>query len=289
MNGSSNRVLLTLLAPLVLTALAGVAPAGAATFRLQAGTEGTCNTLGIDATESQGFRRTTACSNGLGFVSGEMRADFGTLGVTARAASSLPSQAIVQFTVAEFDDTVTFTSSNSGQTSTLAALNLHLTGLFSNSGFTGGTLESAGQFGNAQFQFVLSQGSTPTSLIGLSFISGVLNAPAGQTDARLRTASVVVPLGVPVRFQMTLKARSFSVNPGNFAHTEFGDTFEVPLDANAFELPAGVTANSGTWLVDNRRVSVVPEPAAWAMMLAGLGIVSALARRRRSPSQAEQG
>ncbi len=282
MNANSKRTIFTLLTPLAMTALIGAAPAGAATFRLQAGTEGTCITQGIDVTQSQGFERVTACSNGVGFVSGEARADFGTLGVTARAASSLPaSQAIVQFTVAELDDTVTFTSSNPGETSTSVALNLHLTGQFSNSGFTGGTLESAGQFGSAQFQFVLSQGSTPTSLIGLSFISGVLNAPAGQTDARLRTASVVVPLGVPVQLRMTLKARSFSVGQGNFAHTEFGDTFGLPLDSNAFELTPGVTANSGTWLVDNRRVSAVPEPATWAVMLAGLAAVAGAARRRR--------
>ncbi len=39
----------------------------------------------------------------------------------------------------------------------------------------------------------------------------------------------------------------------------------------------------GYWHLDDVAVSLVPEPAAWTLMIAGFGMVGALARQRRDP------
>ena len=57
-----------------------------------------------------------------------------------------------------------------------------------------------------------------------------------------------------------------------------GNGLGLPVAADAFNLPGGVTVNSGNRLIDNR--VVVPEPEAGVMLLAGLGLLSAAAGRR---------
>lgn len=77
-------------------------------------------------------------------------------------------------------------------------------------------------------------------------------------------------------------------------------SFSIGTQQFGIFLPRGVTANSGTFSTrvlylgfddtgagpdDNHddmiiRVSVVPEPATWAMMIAGFGLVGAAVRRR---------
>jgi hypothetical protein len=51
-------------------------------------------------------------------------------------------------------------------------------------------------------------------------------------------------------------------------------TFAANASVDLFHMPPGVTANAGTWLVNNRRVgedaSAVPEPAPWALVALGL-------------------
>jgi hypothetical protein len=51
---------------------------------------------------------------------------------------------------------------------------------------------------------------------------------------------------------------------------------------NNFEKDQGVSANSMYWVMGNLTVTSVPEPETYAMLLAGLCIIGAVARRRRS-------
>lgn len=283
---ATSRVSLRTLLVAAAVSLASANPAVAATFRVQATTEGTCANSDFDKTSSGVLSEQAACANGLGSLTGSANATFGAVGVRANAetgqAVSLP---LVLRTAADFADTVTFTSSSPGQTTTNVALNVFLDGLLSFKGQASAGVEGYGQFGSTQFLFTLTDGSR-TSLNNLFFVGGTLNNAGGQTNAFLRSATIEVALNTPIDLVFRLQARSFSVGAENFAHAEFGNTFGIPLGSNAFELPAGVTANSGDWLVDNRRVGVVPEPASWAMLLAGLGMVGAAMRRRHRTSKA---
>lgn len=47
-------------------------------------------------------------------------------------------------------------------------------------------------------------------------------------------------------------------------------------------MASGVAANSGDRLVNNRRVGEMPEPATWAMLLVGFGVVGVALRRRQT-------
>ena len=62
--------------------------------------------------------------------------------------------------------------------------------------------------------------------------------------------------------------------------------FSTRLAAGEYTIEAGVTNGSDEFnpsllLVDNFSLTPVPEPASWALMIAGLGGVGALVRRRR--------
>jgi len=276
------------MALLATLAAALAAPASAATFRIVAGAGiSGCSAPGIDATNAQPFSRQIAARCDAGWEgSGSATAGFGSVGVQARAATRFNGQLMVVETQAEFQDTVIFTSTDPNAVSTSARMNLDLHGLFSNSGFTGGTIEGGGVFVNRSFGFGFGQGGSQLTFNGLELVNGPLHAAAGQTDAVLRTDMASIPLNVPVPISFVLRARSFSLNADNFSFVDFANTFEIPLGSDAFELPTGITANSGTWLVNNRRVDpnagAVPEPATWALMIGGFGMAGAMLRRRKA-------
>jgi hypothetical protein len=71
--------------------------------------------------------------------------------------------------------------------------------------------------------------------------------------------------------------------PPVFARDEAYQTRCSSVSCNAADVLGSsggtITNTPGTWTVET--VTAVPEPQEWAMLLAGLGIVSAMARRRR--------
>lgn len=58
------------------------------------------------------------------------------------------------------------------------------------------------------------------------------------------------------------------------------DKFTITKGSN-FVQDSWATGNGATWVLGGANVTVVPEPEAYAMLLAGLGLVGAIARRRQ--------
>ena len=65
----------------------------------------------------------------------------------------------------------------------------------------------------------------------------------------------------------------------SYSMCDFGHTARVGL-----EVPNGVsfTSDSGVFLTAANGVPAVPEPATWALMLAGFGVIGGVAKRRRN-------
>ena len=60
-------------------------------------------------------------------------------------------------------------------------------------------------------------------------------------------------------------------------------TYNLNLDHVTSVSISGVPSDAGYWLADNVNFTAVPEPATWAMMLFGLGVIGSgmrIARRR---------
>ena len=263
------------------------APASAAEFSISGGPPasggalGTCQTYSLFGTTPQAGSG-SCTGDALGNSAGSSRADFGGVGAKATASQYVPSFSVPSIwgSGASFTDTVVFSSATPGVDFADVRVNLSLDGGI----IGGGALDLDGriELGFTAFQFRLSpRGSFPVQLGGLTVVSGTV-VPLGLTDALLRTPSIRVPVNSPVGLILRLSARSGQI--GNTGTVEFGSTFELPFGRDAFVLPEGVTANAGDWLRNNRRVggpSAVPEPASWAMMIAGFGLAGTAARRRK--------
>jgi PEP-CTERM motif len=75
-------------------------------------------------------------------------------------------------------------------------------------------------------------------------------------------------------------AQLFALTVGN-TNSFFGLTSDKLIKSIAFG-PGGQRTNSVSFVLDNLTIgNAVPEPATWAMMILGLGMVGAAARRRR--------
>ncbi len=113
--------------------------------------------------------------------------------------------------------------------------------------------------------------ATPGQLYELS-----LDAAAWATNAR----------GGTLGYSLVDPASSQVLASGSFTDPTGGTWVTRTLQATALSgslqvVVQGLHATQAGMGVDNvRLVAVVPEPRAWALMLAGLGVVGALARRR---------
>jgi hypothetical protein len=113
------------------------------------------------------------------------------------------------------------------------------------------------------FNFTFSFGSA-TDLTGFTCISGFIGCATGDLPGF--TTSLVYDEGI-------LGTRGFGLYSLSFTPGQAG-TLQFRFGSRSAD-------NIGP-IIDNVVVSQVPEPASWAMLIAGFGLVGATMRRRRS-------
>jgi hypothetical protein len=112
-------------------------------------------------------------------------------------------------------------------------------------------------------------------------------SPAGGTPtftATVRLAGGGSPVDVSTVYTVTETADN--PGPNNTPTGTFGSYyFGSPVAPGTYELFFERTSQSGTARIDNLSLTAVPEPGTYALMLAGLGVVGFLARRRKTAQQ----
>jgi len=246
----------------------------------------TCNGPGgpCSGATTQSVNRTCSRAD-VGEATGIAVASVGHLGATSISTSHGATLGAGIGAQADFSDIVTFTSTNPALTETDVSLNLLLDGILDKNNFNAAALEVfvllGGQFTKLAMRydadgFTVGQNDFSTS--------GIL---APTTNALLTTPTLHVFLNSPMLLRLDLQVSSSAGGPGGAAGAEFGGSFKFPTNG-VFNLANGVTANAGDYLVDNHFIDPlaapagVPEPAGWALMIAGFGLAGAALRRRRA-------
>jgi hypothetical protein len=127
-------------------------------------------------------------------------------------------------------------------------------------------------------------------------VGGTLSGPAGSTITAqdwVNTSNSVIALGSSTAAvgaisalggipsgSLALAGSPFVAGPGAFA----SDTSSTFSAAGPFSMFQQVTVNltgAGVVSFDNHHIAAIPEPETYAMMLAGLGLMAFIARRRK--------
>lgn len=118
--------------------------------------------------------------------------------------------------------------------------------------------------------------SSPTVFDGVSF-AGSLSPQAGTSGTWTFGADQTVKLDLVVAMHASNRSGAFLFDDLVLtANTIQNGTWNIAWVNNGGQVPD--YSNSSFWLRD---VSVVPEPSAYALMLAGLGVLGLVAHRRR--------
>ena len=145
------------------------------------------------------------------------------------------------------------------------------------------SLDGTGTFPAGDFFKIVFDGTT-------LFSESFANASPGQTQSYVPPSGVELARRVDLGFSgpggfYTDSAYDLGADPrfANFAHSASSATIEFFVFG-----PGNQDLNDESWAMDNLRVSVttngvppVPEPHAYAMLLAGLGLLGMAARRRQ--------
>jgi hypothetical protein len=279
-----------LAAVLALTAI--VSPAAAASFTFNIGSPvGTPSCGGESGTGSSPVSGSLVCSpiGGGSLLDGSAAALFGYVGGSARAAvgSGYFGTSFGIGTDSTFTDFVTFTAEDDAITHVLVAANLAFSGTMNTTAAADASVSLFYHLSGATgFLFFGANDNQGVVRNDFSVVDGSVSGTANS--ALLRTGFVLAPVDTPLL--MTMQLLTFAGVGGSgspeSATSLFSSSFEIPFGIDAFVLPDGVTANAGTWLVDNRRVgaapeTVVPEPGTLVLFTLGLCLAGATLRRRR--------
>jgi hypothetical protein len=284
-------------AAIAAAALAGATDVAAATVTGSAGaTSGSIGNCGEAKTDTNSTAVSLAltCGDRFGVLTATAFAEPGHVGATASSATfggtSTPALPAANATYSDF---LIFTSSDPHATEAEVSVNLFLDGVLNaaanpNAGSQAFTAFRAFVVLSGLFQIQESLKDDGSLFVQSNFglASGVLGpAPHGV----LLSPTVIVPLNQPVFFEIGLEVGNSIFGPGASARSEFGHTFALPTGMDVFNMPGGVTVNAGDYLVNNRFFDPeaapgggVPEPASWALMIAGFGLAGAALRRRRA-------
>lgn len=108
---------------------------------------------------------------------------------------------------------------------------------------------------------------------------------AGNTDGNPTTKSVGVSVGGPNSI-FTFNTNGFS-RRNNMGWTNFNYQFAATSTSTTLSFASLDPGSFGASL-DNVSVSAVPEPATWAMMLLGIGLIGGTMRRRTTARPAHR-
>jgi hypothetical protein len=121
-------------------------------------------------------------------------------------------------------------------------------------------------------------------VLSLPFTSGgeVVQKLSDKVGGVFRTPVIMVPVLTPIAFEFRLHISGFG-NPGSL-NDLFLNSLDLVSGQDVFTLPDGYTAEDpDAFIFDNRYLPPgggVPEPASWALMIAGFGLTGAALRRR---------
>lgn len=291
---SANRVL-TFAVGVLIVASAGSASAASFTAYTQPYSGGN-NCSGVQGAQNSATPLAAFASCGVPGITtlGEAHSGYGTVGASTSALGGGNSTA-----VASFFDTVQFTRGDHSEGLTLVSMVFDLSGfLTADSGpfdpFVPNAEATASIFAQVFFAergpFVFSQdirsdrfGAHVTTRDDFTVIG---NTSVGSgISLLLRTIDIQVPLNRNISFGFNIVSGASAFGPAADADSDFSHTLGFVPGGRPFVLQDGVTANAGTYLVNNRFGAApggVPEPASWTLMIAGFGLTGAALRRRRT-------
>jgi hypothetical protein len=182
---------------------------------------------------------------------------------------------------AAFTGNVTFTGQDPNAPAGFAvvALNLEFGGILNSTQFSLVEVTAASSINGSAVANTDDTNRDGVTTCNSTFLGAIA---CGGVEVRgvIRTAQILVPVGIPVPITLSMRLLASTEGPGDSARGDFSNSLDFPIGTDVFTVADGVTANGADLeIVDNRfipTVAAVPEPATSSLLAIGL---AALCRR----------